>query len=501
MTKARDIADFKFENIVDTGTEGTKVASGTTAQRGSTTGQWRFNTTTGFFEGRNATGFSTLEPDPVVTSISPTTATTGNTSITITGLNFLAGSTVKFVGNDGTEFSSPSVTVNSSTSITATTPSSPLTVAKEPYDIHVTSASGKVGILSDALDAGGSPTWSTASGTLATINDTATGTHATVSASDPDGQTITYSENGSVLSGQNLSINGSTGAISGDPTNVTSSTTHTFTLRASDGTNFTDRSFNIIVNPVLDGSSSARANTSATALQNLGITTDGTYWLQPSGGSGSAFQAYCIFKYGGAFVKVAQFYNGAALLTTSGALNAGGSWTQSEKSLHSGKLANSDIHAIQANGTNKEVLVTVTNGGNSDNLLQKTTSSTDRGFGLYKFVSGTIPNFGTDASMSGTWETYEDKTDDGTFDQATQYSGSTSPCGHATSYWFIGHNSGSTILPSGGSVVGGTGICWTWANDSWYTNMHYWSPNGGSGGSVRWGHNTDNAVAVFLKND
>ena len=42
MTKARDIADFKFENIVDTGTDGTKVASGTTAQRGSTTGQWRF---------------------------------------------------------------------------------------------------------------------------------------------------------------------------------------------------------------------------------------------------------------------------------------------------------------------------------------------------------------------------------------------------------------------------------------------------------------------------
>ena len=27
-------------NIVDTGTEGTKVAAGTTAQRGSTTGQW-----------------------------------------------------------------------------------------------------------------------------------------------------------------------------------------------------------------------------------------------------------------------------------------------------------------------------------------------------------------------------------------------------------------------------------------------------------------------------
>ena len=39
-------------NINDQGTEGTKVAVGTTAQRGSTTGQWRYNSTTGFFEGR-----------------------------------------------------------------------------------------------------------------------------------------------------------------------------------------------------------------------------------------------------------------------------------------------------------------------------------------------------------------------------------------------------------------------------------------------------------------
>ena len=57
-----------FNNISDAGTEGTKVATGTTAQRGSTTGQWRYNTDTGFFEGRNASGsFSTLEPTPIKT--------------------------------------------------------------------------------------------------------------------------------------------------------------------------------------------------------------------------------------------------------------------------------------------------------------------------------------------------------------------------------------------------------------------------------------------------
>ena len=47
-------------NIVDAGTEGTKVASGTTAQRGSTTGQFRFNTTTGFAEYYNGSEFKVL---------------------------------------------------------------------------------------------------------------------------------------------------------------------------------------------------------------------------------------------------------------------------------------------------------------------------------------------------------------------------------------------------------------------------------------------------------
>ena len=36
-------------NIVDVGTEGTRLATGTTAQRGSTSGQLGFNTTTGKF--------------------------------------------------------------------------------------------------------------------------------------------------------------------------------------------------------------------------------------------------------------------------------------------------------------------------------------------------------------------------------------------------------------------------------------------------------------------
>ena len=65
---------------------------------------------------------------------------------------------------------------------------------------------------------------------LATIGDTATGNHATIAATDPEGQTITYS--GTV--GGGLSLNSSTGVISGNPTDVTSSTTLSFTATATD---------------------------------------------------------------------------------------------------------------------------------------------------------------------------------------------------------------------------------------------------------------------------
>jgi hypothetical protein len=52
----------------DTGTEGTKVASGTTAQRGSTTGQLRFNTTTGLAEYYTGTAFKSIDAPPTIVS-------------------------------------------------------------------------------------------------------------------------------------------------------------------------------------------------------------------------------------------------------------------------------------------------------------------------------------------------------------------------------------------------------------------------------------------------
>ena len=49
-----------FENINDTGNQGTKVSVGTTAQRGSTQGQIRFNSTLGLAEYYTGSIFKTI---------------------------------------------------------------------------------------------------------------------------------------------------------------------------------------------------------------------------------------------------------------------------------------------------------------------------------------------------------------------------------------------------------------------------------------------------------
>jgi hypothetical protein len=255
MTKARTIADLGtgFVNISDTGTEGTKVASGTTAQRGSTAGQLRFNSQTGLAEYYTGTAFKSIDAPPTVSGVGVSNITdaqiSANYDLSISGSGFNSGATVKFIGNDGTEYASPTVTVNSDTSISARVPTS-VTNANEPYDVKVTNISGLSATLANAFNVDGKPAWQTASGTLATIYDDLDTTHATVSATDPEGDTVIYSETGgTVLSTNNLILNSSTGAITGDPTDVGSDTTLSFNLRATSGTNTSDRAFNIIVKP------------------------------------------------------------------------------------------------------------------------------------------------------------------------------------------------------------------------------------------------------------
>ena len=152
-----------FENITDTGTEGTKVAVGTTAQRGSTTGQWRYNTTTGFFEGRNTGGdFSTLEPSPTITGVDVTEVDSqagGDITIVVTGTNFTTGGTISFVGTSAS-FNATTTTHNSSTQQTAVAPKASFLNAQEPYSVKFTSNSGIAGTSATGLiNVDTAPTW------------------------------------------------------------------------------------------------------------------------------------------------------------------------------------------------------------------------------------------------------------------------------------------------------------------------------------------------------
>jgi len=225
------------------------LPSGTTAQRPGSpaNGNVRLNTTLLIAEIYNDGDWvSFAGSTPTISSIGPTTAAETGTLITVIGTNFQTGAVVKLIGTNSAQINAASTTVNSTTEIVFTTPV--LTVALEPYDVKVTNINGGSATLDDALDAGGTPAWTTAAGNLGAIADDDTGTHFTLVATDPDGTAVTFAETTSALTTAGLSLNSTTGAISGDPTDVSSQTTYNFDVDASDSVNTTSRSFNITVN-------------------------------------------------------------------------------------------------------------------------------------------------------------------------------------------------------------------------------------------------------------
>ena len=266
MTKARDIAtllstangkiagnnlDVSFENITDTGTEGTKVATGTQAQRGTTQGQLRFNTDTGLAEYYNGTAFKSIDTPPVVSSLDVTEVDSqagGNQTIVITGSNFGSGATVTFVGSSGTNFNASTVTVDSTTQITAVAPKASFLNAQEPYGVKVQNVSGLSNTLDSQINVDTAPTFDVASGSLGTLvnYDRASSNLTSVTATDIDGDTITFSKlSGTLPTG--ITFN-SDGTFSGTADAETSDTTYTFTIRATANSKNSDRQYTITVN-------------------------------------------------------------------------------------------------------------------------------------------------------------------------------------------------------------------------------------------------------------
>lgn len=299
MTKARDLANFNLTNISDDGTGGTKVASGTTAERGNTTGQIRFNSTTGLAEYYNGSEFKSIDSPPVALNVNLSNVESSSlpANIVITGNGFNSAS-VKFIGNDGTEYTSASVTTNSSSQVTAEIPTS-VTSANEPFDVKLINSSGLATTLEDAFNVDASPVFSVSAGSLGTLADTdrAASNLTAITATDDEGDTVTFSiTTGSAPAGLTLNSNGT---WSGTANQVSSLTTSTFTVTASDGTNTSTRQYTITVNPVVATGGTTNSYTvggvdyishtflsSGTFTLNQNKTVD--YMIVAGGGSGGS---------------------------------------------------------------------------------------------------------------------------------------------------------------------------------------------------------------------
>ena len=275
----------KISNFVDQGTEGTKIALGTTAQRGTTQGQIRFNTTTGLAEYYTGTAMKIIDTPPTVSSIDISEVDSqagGNQTVVITGTNFASGATASFVGSSAS-FDASTTTVDSSTQITAVAPKSSFLNAQEPYTVKVSNASGLSGEKSGLINVDSAPTWSTAAGNIGAGTIEGIAASISTSATDPDSDTIAYSvQSGSLPGG--LSLNTSSGAITGTPSSVSSDTTSNFTLRATAGSKTADRAFNIVV---LNDTVTDHASSNWTHSGISGLRTEGSGRAITSSTSGS----------------------------------------------------------------------------------------------------------------------------------------------------------------------------------------------------------------------
>ena len=221
------------------------IPFGNTAGRPTAvTGQPYFNGETARLEMYTATGWQNIVQEvPGVASITGTySEATNSGTITIAGTNFVSGAIASAIGTNGVEVLASSTTYNSLVQISAIFTG--LSNANEPYDIKVTNPSNLFGLIPDALYINASPVWQTASGSLGTFAEQVS-MSVSATATDSD-STITYAlASGSTLP-SGVTLNSSTGLISGTLPNISTDTTYTFTINATDGLNVIPRTFNII---------------------------------------------------------------------------------------------------------------------------------------------------------------------------------------------------------------------------------------------------------------
>jgi hypothetical protein len=251
--------DFTGKNRKFTGTKGIVTPKGTTGERiGFESGELRFNTSTELMEYYDGNQWKPIDAPPSIASISTNDATGTNTilnadgstlyTITINGGNFGNGVNVQFIGSTGTVYTAGNITRVSASQITCTTLSN-MGLADDPYDVKVINVSGLSVESLDAFSYNAPPVFVNAAGQIASSwnGRVFSGTDINVSATDAEGNTITYSIVSGSLPGSGLSLSSSTGYITGTQAGSPSNGNYTFVVRASTTEGFAERQFTISV--------------------------------------------------------------------------------------------------------------------------------------------------------------------------------------------------------------------------------------------------------------
>ena len=253
-----DLRDFTGKNRKFTGTTGIKISSGSQAQRVNEAGRFRFNTDVNLLEYYTGTEWKSIDAPPSITSFAIDGASaitsgtidnelSGNASIAINGALFDASAAVvTFIGTSET-LTPISTTINSANLITVTIAYSDFDVANSPYTIKVTNPSGLAAELSQALSADQTnPVFTNAADTTFVMFDSLRSSGITANQlCGASGATTFAVQVGSLPTG--LTLNTSTGAISGTANAEGSDTTYTFTIRATGDDATVDRQFKITV--------------------------------------------------------------------------------------------------------------------------------------------------------------------------------------------------------------------------------------------------------------
>ena len=191
-----------------------------------------------------STTISTIDR-PTITSTSIAIDPSTGTTFSLAGTNFQSVPKVELISSTGAVTVASAVTFNSSSSLTVTT-----NLAAGSYFVRVeNNDGGAVRSSSAILAVSNAPVWSTSAGDLGTIAAGATQSFTLLAYDDDSTAVTSYSlQSGSLPGGFTLDGDSSIGTISGTETGSSSTTTYSFTIRATDDeSQTTDRAFSITV--------------------------------------------------------------------------------------------------------------------------------------------------------------------------------------------------------------------------------------------------------------